>query len=221
MNAIAAEQSDDMDAKTRERRCIVTGEILPDRARLRFVVDPDGRVVPDIEETLPGRGMWVKAERAAVEHAIAKNLFSRAAKHAVIAASDLPERTETQLVRRMQGDLGLARKSAALVFGFDNVARALADKVPPALLVEASDGSPEGQRKLRNILISRATRIGFVNCLTRAELALALGRENVIHAAVKPGRLAERLILEAARLEGFRPAGRQSIEPAAPVKGHE
>src|SRR5208337_4717101 len=102
---------------------------------------PEGKIVPDIEGKLPGRGMWVKAERALVARAVAKNHFARAAKAAFTASADLPDRVESQLVRRMVGDLGLARKSGALVFGFDNVVRALAERVPPALLVEASDGS--------------------------------------------------------------------------------
>ena len=72
----------------RERRCIVTGEILPDEKRVRFVVGPDNQIVPDIEETLPGRGIWVKAERAAIEKAVAKGLFARAAKAQVTADAD-------------------------------------------------------------------------------------------------------------------------------------
>ena len=214
---------DDMaeDAVTRERRCIVTGEILPDSARVRFVADPDGNVVPDIEGTLPGRGMWVKADRAAVARAAAKGLFARAAKAPVSATSDLADRAEKALLRRIVGDLGIARKSGALVFGFDNVVRALGERTPPAVLVEASDGASDGRRKLRNFAYSQGVTAKLVECLTSTELALALGRENVIHAAVKPGRLAERLILEAARLEGFRPAGRQNTGPLAPEKGHE
>jgi uncharacterized protein len=212
-------QRDDMAA--RERRCIVTGEILPDERRIRFVADPEGRIVPDIEGRLPGRGMWVKAERAVLAKAIAKNAFARAAKAEVRADADLPDRVERLLVRRMVGDLGLARKSGQVVLGFDNVERSLRERVLPAVLIEAADGSPEGRRKLRNIAINQGVKARSVDCLTRDELALALGRENVIHAALKPGRLAERLILEAARLEGFRPAGQQGVGRKAPEKGHE
>jgi uncharacterized protein len=221
VNASAGEKTHEDDAGGRERRCIVTGEILSDAGRVRFVVGPDSQIVPDIEGTLPGRGIWVKAERAVLAKAVAKGLFARAAKAQVVADADLPDRVERLLVRRMLGDLGLARKSGALVFGFDNVARALAERLPPALLVEAADGSAEGRRKLKNAALSQGVKAKIVDCLTAAELALALGRENVIHAAVKPGRLAERLILEAARLEGFRPAGRQGVGPTAPDKGQE
>jgi uncharacterized protein len=215
-----AERTREDEMGERERRCIVTGEILPDNARVRFVADPSGNIVPDVEGNLPGRGIWVKADRTALARAVAKNMFSRAAKADVTASADLPERTEAALVRRMVGDLGLARKSGALVLGFDNVLRSFSGKVAPAVAVEASDGAPDGRRKLMNAASAQGLDLPIVACLTSAELVLALGRENVIHAAVKPGRLAERLILEAARLEGFRPAGRMTIGPA-PDKGHE
>ncbi len=215
------EAARDDEVATRERRCIVTGETLPDNARVRFVADPEGRIVPDVEGTLPGRGIWVKAERGAVARAVAKKLFGRGAKAAVTAAADLPDRVEAALVRRMAGDLGIARKSGALVLGFDNVVRWLSERVPPAVIIEASDGSPDGRRKLRNAAFGQGVKAPVVDCLSSRELALALGRENVIHAAVKPGRLAERLILEAARLEGFRPAGRQNVGRKAPEKGQE
>ncbi len=221
MNAAADDVARKEDAAARERRCIVTGEILPDDARVRFVADPDGNIVPDIEGTLPGRGIWVKASRELVARAVAKGLFARAAKAPVKATPDLGDRVEKALLRRIVGDLGIARKSGALVFGFDNVVRALGEKTPPAVLVEASDGARDGRRKLQNSAYSQGVKASMIACLTSAELALALGRENVIHAAVKPGRLAERLILEAARLEGFRPAGRQNTGPLAPEKGHE
>jgi uncharacterized protein len=218
---LAGEMTREEGAHVRERRCIVTGEILPDEKRVRFVVGPDNRIVPDIEETLPGRGIWVKAERTALEKAVARSLFARAARCEVAADADLAGLVERLLVRRMTGDLGLARKSGALVLGFDNVLRALSEKVAPRVLIEASDGSPDGRRKLKNAAFNQGVNAHLIDCLSRAELALALGRENVIHASVKPGRLAERLILEAARLEGFRPAGRQGFGRKAPEKGQE
>ncbi len=219
MNARAADIA--CEGTKRERRCIVTGEVLPESARVRFVADPEGVVVPDIESNLPGRGMWVKAERVAIARAVARKLFARAAKAPLSASADLPDRVESLIVRRMTDNLGLARKSGALVFGFDNVMRALAGRIPPAVLVEASDGSSEGRRKLLNAALQQGVKPILVGCLSCKELALALGRENVIHAAVKPGRFAERLILEATRLEGFRPVMRRNIGPVAPEKGQE
>ena len=207
----------EIESDMRERRCVVSGKVLDERELVRFAADPDGNVVPDIAATLPGRGMWVRADKASVTTAAAKNLFSKSAKAPLKADADLAERVERLLVVRMQGDLGLARRAGQAVFGFDNVLRAMDDKVPPAALVEASDGAADGRRKLSGSAYARGLKIETIETLTSAELSLALGRENVIHAALKPGRLAERLIFDAGRLRGFRelPPGSKSAGTAS------
>jgi len=196
-------------SRSRERRCIVTGDVMPDNRLIRFVAAPDGQVVPDVAAKLPGRGLWVTATRKAVTLAVEKKLFARAAKANVTATADLAERTEKALVTRMLGDLGIARRSGALVLGFDNVLRALDSARPPGVLIEAIDGSGDGKRKLYNAAHARGMKPEVLECLTSAELGVALGRENVIHAAVQPGGLAERLTFDAERLQGFRPAGNE------------
>jgi len=188
----------------RERRCIVLGEVLPESKLVRFVADPDGNVVPDVAAELPGRGTWVSATRAAVTTAVAKNLFSKSAKAPLKASADLPDRVERLLSARMQSDLGLARRAGQAVLGFDNVLRELDARTPPSVLVEASDGAADGRRKLTGSVRARDLKVEIIEVLTSAELSLALGRENVIHAALKPGRLAERLTFDAGRLGGFR-----------------
>ncbi|HWY61888.1 MAG TPA: RNA-binding protein [Rhizomicrobium sp.] len=197
--------------ESRERRDIVSGEIFPEHRLIRFVAAPDGQVVPDVAARLPGRGLWVEASRKSIAIAIEKKLFARAAKAPgggaaknISTGTDLMERTERALVTRMLGDLGLARRSGALVLGFDNVLRALDGPNPPALLIEAADGSHDGKRKLYNAAHARDLKPVVVECLLSAELGLALGRENVIHAAVQRGGLAERLTLDARRLAALR-----------------
>lgn len=190
----------------RERRCIVTGEVESEDRLIRFVAGPDGMVVPDIAAKLPGRGLWVSADKQLLELAIAKNHFSRAAKAPLQAQAELAQTVTDQLLRRILDTLGLARRSGVLSVGFDGVSRALAARTPPDLLVEASDGAADGRRKLVGMAAARGLSPGIVDCLSSAELGLALGRENVIHAAINPGRLSERVRLEAGRLRGFRPA---------------
>jgi uncharacterized protein len=192
------------DQDMRERRDIVSGETLPEHRLIRFVAAPDGQIVPDVAAKLPGRGLWVEASRRSIAIAVEKKLFARAAKANISAGADLGERTEKALVTRMLGDLGLARRSGALVLGFDNVLRALDGPKPPVLLIEAADGSQDGKRKLYNAAHARDLKPVVVECLLSAELGLALGRENVIHAAVQPGGLAERLTLDAERLKSLR-----------------
>jgi predicted RNA-binding protein YlxR (DUF448 family)/ribosomal protein L30E len=200
-----------MGDSARERRDIVSGEVMPDSRLIRFVADPDGNVVPDAGAKLPGRGLWVEASRDAVNKAVEKKLFSRAAKAQVTAGADLSARAEKALVTRMLGDLGIARRSGALVLGFDNVLRALGGPKPPKVLIEAFDGAADGKRKLYAAAHRMELKCVVIESLTSAELGLALGRENVIHAAVQPGGFAERLIFDADRLSGFR--SRPSTRP--------
>jgi len=191
--------------RSRERRCIVTREVLPDSQLVRFVVGPGNEIVPDLAAKLPGRGMWVRADRSCLERAMAKNLFAKAAKANVQVQGDLPSKVESLLVKRVQDHLGLARRSGALVFGFDNVVRALRSRRKPGILVEACDGAEDGHRKVRAAARAQAVEPQMIDGLTAQELSMALGRENVIHAALFPGPLADRLALDAERLGGFRP----------------
>jgi predicted RNA-binding protein YlxR (DUF448 family) len=188
----------------RERRDIVTGEVMPENRLIRFAVGPDGAVVPDVAAKLPGRGLWVEARRASIVAAIEKRLFSRAAKENVTATADLADRAEKALVTHMLGYLGLARRSGALTLGFDNVLRALQGPRPPRLLIEAFDGSADGKRKLYAAAHRLELNCTVIETLTSAELGLALGRENVIHAAVQPGGLEQILTFDAERLSGLR-----------------
>src|SRR5213080_1368433 len=122
---VVAHKTNEAGDGARERRDIVSGTVMPDNRLLRFVADPDGHVVPDAAAKLPGRGLWVEASKDAVNKAVEKKLFARAAKAQVSATADLAARAEKALVARMLGDLGIALRYGALVLGFDNVLRAL------------------------------------------------------------------------------------------------
>jgi hypothetical protein len=198
-------EPDEAMSGSRTRRCIVTGDMLPEGRLLRFVVDPEGRVVPDVEAKLPGRGLWVRADKEAVAAAAKKQLFSRAAKAKAVASADLPNVAEARLVQRLLSHLGIARRSGELILGFDQVEHALRSETPPAVIVEAADASPEGGRKLRGAAVAQGVAPFVIGALTNEELSLAVGRANVVHAALKSGRIAERLIFDAGRLAGFRP----------------
>jgi len=207
--AVATKEGDEA---MRERRCIVSGEVLPEGKIIRFVVAPDGAITPDLAARLPGRGIWVGATRATLTAAASKNLFAKAARANVRVGDDLAARVEALLVERMQFDLGMARRAGQIFLGFDTVLRALQSDTPPALMLEASDGAEDGKRKLFAAGHARGLKIQTVECLTSAELSVAVGRENVIHAALKSGRLQERLSLDAERLSGLRAAALSPCE---------
>lgn len=201
MTVLAARDDGDP-AMTTERRCVATGEVRPMDSLIRFVVGPDGQIVPDIEGKLPGRGLWVSPD--ALAKAMGKGAFAKAARQAVAVPPDLAERVADLLVRRLKASLGLAQRAGLLLSGFDTVLRALEARNPPRLLVEAADGAADGRRKLQAAVLRQGLQLVTLDCLSGAELSLALGQSNVIHAAVKPGPLAERLIVDSARLNGLR-----------------
>jgi len=192
-----------------ERRCIVTGAHGTREALLRFVVAPDGTVVPDLKARLPGRGMWVTLSRVLLERAIEKRLFARAAKAPVNAPAALAGDVERLLVKAVQGLLGLAFKAGEVRLGFAKVERGLAEGRLVAV-IEASDAGPHGAAKLTRA----ATRAGIpvVTVLTSAQMGLALGRENMVHAGLNEGRLARRFLEDAQRLQKFRGGEEASAE---------
>jgi hypothetical protein len=191
-------------AAERERRDIVSGEVMAEEKLVRFVVGPEGQVVPDLARKLPGRGIWVAADRAAVQAAAKKNLFARAAKAQVKASAELADQVEMLLRRRLLSGLGLARKAGSITSGFEKVSQAISSgKV--AWLIEASDGAQDGRRKLLAVARKQPRQPGLIGAFSAAELGLALGAENVIHTAFLAGRAADRWAQDVDRLSGFCP----------------
>lgn len=196
-----------MAKKAEERRCIVTGDVGPKEGLIRFVIDPDGAPVADLGEKLPGRGIWVSARREALETAIRKGLFSKAARQKVEVPETLADDVERLLAKRAADALGLARKAGSLVLGFEKVLSAIG-KGEVAFLIEARDGSEDGSRKVAAAL--RAQNSGaeqaptpILRPLWTAEMGLALGRANVVHAALTKGSMKEKVFCDLARLESY------------------
>lgn len=194
----------DKDSDEAERRCIVTGETGGKEGLIRFVVGPDDSVVPDLAEKLPGRGVWVTADRAAIATAIRKGLFARAAKAPAKAPADLIDMVEAGLAHRVLDLISLARKAGIAVAGFEKVKDWLAAGKAKALF-QASDGSERGKGKLWTPEGGR-----WFGCLTASEIGLSFGRGHVIHAALAPGRLTDKVIRDASRLNGLRGQGGSS-----------
>jgi predicted RNA-binding protein YlxR (DUF448 family)/ribosomal protein L30E len=191
-------------AASRERRDIVSGEVMAEARLIRFVAGSGGVVVPDLARKLPGRGLWVAADRASVDQAARKGLFARAAKAKVAAPAELADQVERLLSARLLSALGLARKAGELTFGFERVLAAVSSG-KAAWLVEASDGAEDGRRKLMAAARKVSPQPRLMMAFTSGELGLALGARNVIHTAFLAGRGAERWTSDVERLSGFRP----------------
>ncbi len=156
-------------------------------------------MTPDFSGALPGRGGWVTASREAIETAVKKGAFARSFKQSAIAPDDLGDRVEAGLARAALGALGMARKTGDVVLGFEKVRAALKAK-DVVVLVTASDAAEDGKRKLQRL----ADGAALIGVFDGDELSGALGRDGVVHAALKRGAAASRFLREARRVEGFR-----------------
>jgi len=188
----------------RERRDIVTGQVMDEARLIRFVEGPDGAVIPDLGRKLPGRGVWVAADRVSVETAARKGLFSKAARKRLPAPADLAASVEALLAARLLASLGLARKAGLLVMGFEKVRQAVAEG-KAVCLIEARDGAEDGRRKLLALMRAVPRPPRLLGLFDGLELSLALGAENVIHSALLAGRGADRCTRDVESLAGFRP----------------
>jgi predicted RNA-binding protein YlxR (DUF448 family) len=187
------------------RLCIATREVRPVGELIRFVAGPDGVVVPDLRRRLPGRGVWVTARRRLVEEAVKRRAFGRGLKTDAKALPDLPDTLERLLERSALDALSMAYKAGHVVQGYAKVEAAL-DGGPVVALLRAGDAGIEGGRKLAAQLARRAAGgpATIIESFTSAQLDLALGRLNVVHAALLAGRASETFLARWRILESFR-----------------
>ncbi len=193
-----------------ERTCIVTRQVQPSESMIRFVLDPGARVVPDLKENLPGRGVWIGTKAQRVAKAIEKGLFSKAFRAAASTDPELVALIGDLLSRRALDYLGFANRAGLVISGFAKVSAAI-EKGHVSVLIEAGDASEDGRRKLRGKYLkqtsmsnaSPGSRPRIVSCFRSEQLSLALGRTNVVHAAVTSGRLADEYLLASRRYEAY------------------
>jgi predicted RNA-binding protein YlxR (DUF448 family) len=210
---LARPHEDELDAGPRktgvERLCVATGVVKPVDEMIRFVVGPDGAPVPDLRRRLPGRGLWITATRDALTTAVARRVFARGFKRDVRVSADLVDATERLIERAALDALAIAHKAGKVAIGFGKTEAAIAtDNV--VAVVHAADAALDGTRKLGAALHRRygegAEKIAVLGGFTSAQLDLALGRSNVIHAALLAGPESEAVLARAARLDRFRSA---------------
>ena len=191
-----------------ERTCVVTRAVKPVDELIRFVTAPDGAVVADLKRRLPGRGVWVTATRAAVDEAVKRKAFGRGFKREVRAAPDLGREVEWLLERAALDALGIVQKAGRVKTGFAKTEAALADD-PIAAVLQASDGSADGARKIAAAVMRRkmdenAGEIPIIVAFATAQLDLALGRSNVVHAALLAGPASNGFLARCQSLERYR-----------------
>ena len=181
-----------------ERKCIATGQVLSKGELVRFVVGPKNVLYPDTENKLPGRGIWVKADRSAIAKAEREKLFSQAAKQSATCAENIAEQVENLITNRIINLIGLSRKSGKCICGYEKVKDWL-KKDMVKVLIQSSDGSDREKSRLKT-----PENGSFIGWLNSKELGKAFGRENITHCALASGGLTQRIVEDAQRLRGLR-----------------
>lgn len=205
-----------------ERTCAVSRATLPPEDLIRFVLAPDGSIVPDLARKLPGRGVWVTCSRESVALAARKNVFARSLKRTVTLPDDLSGQVEQLLLQRACNALSLANKAGLVVAGFTKAEKVVAQGDAIAL-IHADDAADDSRgkldRKYRAILaeIAPETAPEIIIALTNGELSLALGRSHVVHAALTKGGATQNFIKEAGRLRRYRTvsSGEAALPPGS------
>ena len=202
------------------RTCIVTRERRAPEEMIRFVRGPDGTLVPDLRAKLPGRGVWVSCSQKLLAEAIRKHIFGRGLKAEVRIPETLLGDVEALMQQNALQSLSIANKAGLVVSGQMKVETALA-KGNIIALIQAIDGGSDGARKLlqaaHRLLGEAVQKIEKIECFTSAQLDLALGRTNVIHAAIKRGAAGEAFALQCRRLAAFRTGRADQIRSGAPA----
>jgi len=189
------------------RLCAATRSGLPPEKLIRFVAAPSGEIVPDLARRLPGRGVWIACDKAIVAKAVKANIFAKSLKRQVTVAADLAERVEGLLVQRALEALAMANKAGLVTAGFAQ-AEALIESGSAAALLHGAGAAQGGREKLDRKFVAAAREEGprprIVTGLSIEQLSLAMGRSNVVHAALKPGGATERFLSETERMERYR-----------------
>jgi uncharacterized protein len=200
-----------------ERLCVVTRTVLSVDELIRFVVGPDGSIVPDLKRRLPGRGAWVTARRAVIDEAVRRKVFARSFKRDVKAAPELGALVDRLLENAALDALAMVHKASRVAIGFSKTEAAVASG-PVVAILTASEGSPDGARKIAAAAARRETgenpgKVPTIATFTSPQLDLALGRSNVVHAALLAGPASKGFLARCQNLERFRmidPDGRET-----------
>jgi uncharacterized protein len=206
-----------------ERTCALTRSQQPVENLIRFVVGPDGDAVPDVKRKLPGRGIWITATREAVDEAVKRRVFARGFKRDVRVAPDLAVQTERLLERAALDALAMAGKAGGVLTGTSRVEAAIAQENVVAL-VHAADAADDGKRKLNAVLrretAGKSREFAIIEVLTGAQLDLALGRPNVVHAALLAGPASATFLARVMRFAHFRTGqSHETVSSNAPTDG--
>ncbi len=190
-----------------ERLCLATRSVRATAEMIRFVAAPDGEVVPDLKRRLPGRGVWVTGTREAVAAAVRASAFRRGLRDNVRVPADLADRVDERLLQSALDALSVAHKAGRIVLGFSRVC-AVAGTGEAVAFIHAAEAGADGVEKIARAQAGRTSsdrvEIAHVRAFTTPQLDLALGRSNVVHAALLAGPASDTFVMRWRNLVRYR-----------------
>lgn len=188
------------------RQCALRRKSFREDELLRFVLDPSGRVVPDIKRKLPGRGVWVSADYDDIAAAVGRKVFSRGFKTSASADAHLADLAGDLLNRAALQDLAMANKAGLVISGFTKTEKAIKSR-NNLNLIHAIDAARDGTEKLdrlaRAVWGPRENARCSISGFSSTEISTALGKINVNHAAIADGPAGQAFIRSAKRYIGY------------------
>ena len=189
------------------RRCIISRTRKPQNEMIRFIINKNDTMIPDLAKTLPGRGLWITCNRAFLEKAITQSLFAKVAKRSIRVDHSMISMIIANLEQRCLSLLGQIRRAGYLVIGFQDVFNALRNgqqdkrelNHSPTALIQASNTSGQKSLQLRNT----APDLPVIDIFSDIRLGNALGKNSVEHALASYTGLTNSLLNEVQRLKAI------------------
>lgn len=190
-----------------ERTCIVTRKNASAETLIRFVIDPNNQIVPDLKSHLPGRGVWVSAHHSAIEAAVKQKAFKKSFKTDVEVAPNLAHIVDALLLKAALSSLSMARKAGVVVTGATKVDAAIRSG-QVILVFHAKETKENGKQKIAQAVHTIQQQINrdikTISLFTSDEMQIAFGANPVMHAALLDTKATEGFLKTIHRLIAYR-----------------
>jgi predicted RNA-binding protein YlxR (DUF448 family)/ribosomal protein L30E len=186
-----------------QRSCLACRQSRDRDLLIRFVLAPDGELVPDIEAKLPGRGAYTCVSTNCLRAAIKQRQFSRAFKQEVVTAApdEMAAQVGVIMQKRILGYLGLANRAGQVISGGSLVSDSIRSGNKPGLVLVATDVSESIGEKIE--LLAAVNHIVCFRCMHKDDFGAILGKAPRSAVAIRKGGFVAQLKNEIERYRNF------------------
>jgi len=179
-----------------QRTCIACRQAQDKKKLVRYVVAPDGALLVDYRQRLPGRGAYTCISKECLLSAVKRNGFQRCFKGQgnIVDAGELLQQLITAVEQKITNLIGMSRKSKQFIAGSNAVIEALKKESSIALIIVAKDISVTISDKIESLAQKR--NIYTVHLFDKNSIGQMLGKEERSVMAVQTGLLADSLLNE-------------------------